>query len=201
MLHQEMLIMAMTRRQSGICTAGFINQTHPESGLCWVRPVKEYKALRLGDMTDGTGQICRLGDVVRLKLLEPRPEPPHPEDWLTDFIRQRPVIDRQLTGYRRSEFLQKYVDNNPAAVLNHHERSLCLVRPKEVWATFFLDNYSGKYEARMGFHLAGHSHASANSERGLPVTDLKWQTLGRQWCQQSQQEQNREYLMFDHDQL
>jgi len=151
MLHQEMLIMAMTRRQSGICTAGFINQTHPESGLCWVRPVKKYSTLRLGDMTDGTGQICRLGDVVRLKLLEPRPEPPHPEDWLTDFIRQRPVIDRQLTGYRRSEFLQKYVDNNPAAVLT--------------------------------------------------VTDLKWQTLGRQWCQQSQQEQNREYLMFDHDQL
>jgi len=82
-------------------------------------------------------------------------------------------------------------------VLDQHERSLCLVQPEEVWATFFLDHYSGKYEARMGFRLSQELQTATHQRRGLPVTDLKWESLGRQWHRES----SEEHLAFDHKQL
>jgi hypothetical protein len=60
-------------------------------------------------------------------------------------------------------------------------RSLCLIHPDKVWATFSLDPYSHKFEARMGFTLLGVQHGQANSRKGVPVTDLKWRALGRKW--------------------
>jgi hypothetical protein len=60
-------------------------------------------------------------------------------------------------------------------------RSLCLIRPDQFWASFSLDPYSLKYEARIGFVLGGNQHSQANSPRGVSVTDLKWRALGRSW--------------------
>ena len=177
----EVLIMAMTRMLSGICTAGYINEPHTESGLRWVRPVKEFGSLLLGDMTDAAGRVVQMGDVVALALLQPRPDPTHTEDWLTDFVRRRPHLLRRLTGEKRAGFLAKHVDRAPDDVLQRQSRSLCLVRPAAVWATFFQDSYSGKYEARLGFRLDGLAHQRANSAQGIPVTDLKWRALGRAW--------------------
>ncbi len=184
MAYHEVLMMAMTRMRSGICTAGYINQQHPGSGLQWVRPVKEHGSLLLGDMSDASHRVIQIGDVIELNLLRPRPDPVHAEDWLTDFVKHRPRLLRQLTGEKRADFLRKYVDVNPADVLTHHRRSLCLVHPQMLWSAFSLDDYSGKYDARIGFELAGLAHARANSPRGLPVTDLKWRALGRDWLSQ-----------------
>lgn len=175
---QEVLILAMTYMRSGICTAGFTTEPDPVSRLRWVRPAKEYGNVLLGDM-------MQCGDVVELEIKKPCPEPPHTEDVITDFIYHRPRLLRRLDGERRARFFATHLDRAPADVLAHQTRSLCLIRPDQVWARFSLDSLSGKYEARVGFHLGNLRHARANSQRGIPVTDLKWRALGRAWLRHS----------------
>jgi len=194
---QEVLILTMTRMLSGICTAGFTRESDPVTGLRWVRPVREFETLLPGDMRDKEGRLVECADVVELNLLEPRPDPPHVEDWLTDFVHHRPRLLRRLEGERRARFFARYLDRAPEEVLVHHTRSLCLVQPEQVWARFSLDAYSGKYEARMGFVLSGDAnHPRATSDRGVSVTDLKWRALGRAWLGEK-----GGFLALDHDTL
>jgi hypothetical protein len=183
---QEVLIMAMTRMLSGVCTAGFTRQRDPVSHLRWVRPVKERGSLLLGDLTDADRRVIQLCDVVELHLRKPCPDPPHTEDQITDFIYHRPRLLRRLEGERCADFLSNYLDKAPQDVLSKNPtRSLCLVRPDRLWARFELDPYSLKYQARIGFTLKGARHAQANSPRGISVTDIKWRALGRGWLGQA----------------
>jgi hypothetical protein len=179
---QEILVMAMTRMLSGVCTAGFTRERDPVSHLRWVRPVKERDSLLLGDLTDADGRVIQCDDVIELRLQRHRPDPPHSEDWLTDFIFHRPRLLRRLEGERRARFLAEHLDRAPEEVLGEDPtRSLCLIRPDRIWACFILDPYSLKYQARVGFELLGLHHAKASSSWGLPVTDLKWRAAGRNW--------------------
>ena len=179
---QEVLVLAMTKMRSGICTAGFTREADPVTGLRWVRPVREFDTVLPGDMTDASGRLAQCSDVVELNLLAPHPDPPHTEDWLTDFVHHRPRLLCRLEGEKRARLFARYLDRAPEDVLMRHTRSLCLVQPDQVWARFSLDRYSGKYEARLGFVLAGDvNHPRAASQRGASVTDLKWQALGRRW--------------------
>jgi len=178
----EVLILAMTKMLSGICTAGFVNEPDPVTGLRWVRPVRDFGTLVPGDMIDTTGNLVQCGDVVELNLLSPCPDPPHTEDWLTDFVHYRPKPVRHLQGSKREHLFAEYLDDCPEDILVHHTRSLCLVQPDRIWAHFSLDAYSSKYEARMGFTLSKCPNSTlAQSKRGIPVTDLKWRALGRTW--------------------
>jgi hypothetical protein len=189
----------MTHMLSGICTAGFTREPDPITGLRWVRPVRDFDTLRPGDMSDADGRLVQCGDVVELNLIAPRPDPPHVEDWLTDFIHHRPRLLRRLEGEKRARLFARYLDRAPEDVLIHHTRSLCLVQPGQVWASFLLDAYSGKYEARMGFVLPGfEAHPRATSRRGASVTDLKWRALGREWLGDPS---CRGHLALDHDAL
>lgn len=181
MPRRDVLILAMTKMRSGICTAGFTTEADPVSGLKWVRPVKEHSTLLLGDMTDADGRVVECFDVVSLDLQAARPDAPHVEDWITDFVYERPRLLRRLEGARRSQFLAKYLDQAPDDVLVRGTRSLCLVEPDELWARFELDAYSGKYQARLGFVVDGIRHPRASAPQGVPVTDLKWRALGRAW--------------------
>ncbi|HET89343.1 MAG TPA: hypothetical protein ENN99_01170 [Chloroflexi bacterium] len=179
---QEVLILAMTEMLSGVCTAGFTREPHPVTGLQWVRPVREFGPLLPGDLTDAAGRLVQCGDVVALNLLKPRPDPPHVEDWVTDFVNHRPRLLRRLEGEKRAAFFARYLDPAPEEVLVQQIRSLCLIQPEQVWVSCSLDGYSGKYEARMGFRLPGEAnHPQAASRRGLSVTDLAWRALGRTW--------------------
>jgi hypothetical protein len=179
---QEVLILAVTRMLSGVCTAGFTLERHPVSHLCWVRPVKEHATLLLGDLTDADGRVVQCGDVVSLHLQQHRPNPPHAEDWVTDFIYHRPRLLRRLESGKRSRFFAQHLDQAPQDVLGPNPtRSLCLVRPDRLWACFNLDPHSLKYQARIGFILEGTRHSRASSSVGIPVTDLKWRALGRHW--------------------
>lgn len=179
---REVLILAMTKMLSGICTAGFTTDSDPVTGLRWVRPVRDFDTLQPGDMTDAGGRLIQCCDVIELSLIEPCPDPPHVEDWLTDFVHHRPCLLRRLEGEKRAQFFPKYLDRAPEDVLVHNNRSLCLVQPEQVWASFSLDAYSGKYQARMGFVLEGEAnHPRATNRRGVSVTDLKWRALGRSW--------------------
>jgi hypothetical protein len=144
--------------------------------------VREFDTLLLGDMTDADGRLVQCSDVIELELQKPRPDPPHVEDWVTDLIRHRPRLLRRLEDEKRASFFLEYLDRMPEEVLVSHTRSLCLVQPERVWASFSLDTYSGKYEARMGFLLPGDAnHPRATSRRGVSVTDLKWRAVGRAW--------------------
>jgi hypothetical protein len=191
---QDVLILAMTYMRSGICTAGFLQQPDEVTHLRWVRPVKEHDTLRLADMTDAGGRVMQAGDVVELDLQKPRPEAPHTEDWITDFIYHRPRLLRRLEGDYRARFLAGHLDRAPQDVIVDQTRSLCLVKPAEVWARFAHDPQSGQFEARLGFRLGTVpprggteylEHERAGSPRGIPVTDLKWRALGRTWLGQS----------------
>lgn len=180
-LHQ-VLILAMTRMRSGICTAGFTTEPAPVTGLRWVRPVREFDTLLCGDMMDADGRLVQCGDVVELNLMSPHPDPPHVEDWLVDCVHHRPRLLRRLEGDKRAHFLASHLDQAPEDILIHHTRSLCLVHPEEVWANLAVDSYSNKYEARMGFRLPGDANSPrATNQRGVSVTDLKWRALGRAW--------------------
>lgn len=179
---REILVLAMTRMLSGVCTAGLVHQDHPASRLSWVRPIKERSSLLLGDLTDARGRVIQLGDVVEMQLSRRRSIPPHTEDWITDFIYHRPRLLRCLEGDRRARFLAEHLDRAAEEVLGQHpSRSLCLIRPDRLWAHFTLDPYSLKYEARIGFTQSDACHPQANSPRGLAVTDIKWRALGRSW--------------------
>lgn len=178
---KDLLILAMTRMKSGICTAGIVAESHPASLHAWVRPVKEFGTILLGDMTAADGQVIRVNDVVSLHLLHPRPDAPHAEDWVTDFVKQPPRILRRLEGEKRAEFLASHIDRSPAQVLVEHSRSLCLIQPVDFWCDFFWDRYSGKYRARIGYHLDARFGQASDAPTGLDVTDLAWRALGREW--------------------
>jgi len=182
---QEVLTLAMTYMRSGICTAGFLQQPDKVTHLRWVRPVKEHDSLRLADMTDAGGRVAQVDDVLELDLKKPRLEAPHTEDWITDFIYHRPRLLRRLEGEHRAHFLATHLDRAPQDVITQQTRSLCLVKPDEVWARFSRDRQSGQYEARLGFRLGNVLHERANSPRGIPVTDLRWRALGRTWLSQA----------------
>ena len=178
---QQVLIMAVTEMLSGVCTAGLIYDPQAPGQTRWMRPVKEHDTLLLGDITDTEGRVIRCADVVSLELQRPRPVAPHVEDWVVDLMHHRPRVLRRLEGQRRDTFLARHLDPAPAEVVEQHRRSLCLVHPHNVWAHFRHDPYTGKYEARMGFELAGTQHPKANTPHGIPVTDLAWRAQGRQW--------------------
>jgi len=179
---QEVLLLAMTRMRSGICVAGMTHDPDPVTGLRWVRPVRDFETVLPGDMTDTHNCLFQCCNVVSLNLLKPQPDPPHVEDWLTDFVHHRPQCVRCLEGERRARFFAEHLDSAPADILVRHSRSLCLVKPEKMRAGFSLDPYSGKYEARMGFVLPGNAdHPHAITFESMPVTDLKWRALGRSW--------------------
>ncbi len=178
---QEVLLLAVTRMQAGVCIAGMTTEPDPATGLRWVRPVREHGHLLLGDITTADGTILRPFDVVEFHLLRPRPTPPHVEDWIADFVRQRPRIVRRLEGERRANFLRKYRDTAPRQVLDSQQRSLCLIRPDWIKGCFRLDDYTGQFDARLAFGLDGKPYLGSYAKGGFSVTDLKWRALGRAW--------------------
>ena len=178
---QELLILAVTKMLGGICIAGMTSEPDPVTRLRWVRPIRDYGHVLLGDITTPDNVVVCPFDVVEFNLLQPKPTPPHTEDWIADFVRHRPRIVRCLEGERRTTFLQTYLDTAPRQVLASQQRSLCLVRPDRIKGCFRLDPYSGSYDARMAFGLEGHTYRGSYARGGFSVTDLKWRALGRAW--------------------
>ena len=178
---QELLILAVTKMLGGVCIAGMTAEPDPVTRLRWVRPVREFGHVLLGDITTPEQQVLRPFDVVSFNLIRPRPEPPHTEDWIADFVHQRPRILRRLEGERRKGFLENHQDTAPLQVLQAQQRSLCLIKPDWVKGCFQLDLPSGDFDARLAFGLDGRTCGASPAKGGLSVTDLKWRALGRAW--------------------
>jgi hypothetical protein len=178
---QPTLILAVTKMLGGVCIAGMTTEPDPVTVLRWVRPVRDHGHVLLGDVTTREGEVLRPFDVAELHLVRPRPETPHTEDWIADFVQQRPRVIRYLQLDRRAAFLAEHVDRAPGDVLLTQERSLCLIKPDWVRGAFRLDGYSGQFDARIAFGLEGHEHLGSRARGGVSVTDIKWRALGRTW--------------------
>ena len=178
---QQTLILAVTKMLGGMCIAGMTTEPDPVTRLRWVRPVRKHGHVLLGDITTREGEVLRPFDVAELKLVRPRPEPPHTEDWITDFVQHRPLVVRRLQGDRRASFLTEHVDTEPHHVLGTQDRSLCLIKPEWIKGTFRLDGYSGQLDARIAFSLDRREYLGSRAKGGLSVTDVKWRSLGRSW--------------------
>jgi hypothetical protein len=178
---RETLMLAVTKMHGGVCVAGMTTDPDPITGLRWVRPTREFGHVLLGDITTRDGRVLSPFDVVELQLKHPAPEPPHTEDWVTEFVRRRPRILRRLEGTRRADFLRRYLDTAPHEVLDNQQRSLCLIKPEWIKGSFRLDAYSGKFDARMAFGLNGRTYQGSYARGGVSVTDLRWRALGRAW--------------------
>jgi hypothetical protein len=171
----DLVLLAVTRMLSGVCIGGA-----PPGGGPWVRPVKPFGCLQLGDIRFADGALMRAFDIVSLQLLKPQPEPPHVEDVLCDFVRPRPEWRGRLDEPEREAFLQSSVDPRPAEIWCRvpaqrvDGRSLTLFEPETLTAAFAYDSYSEKFECRLAW--SGYDRS-----QGMPVTDLKWRALGREW--------------------
>src|SRR2546425_5644756 len=82
----------------------------------WIRPVKPFGTLLLGDIRYPDGTLMRPWDVVALSLGRERPRAPHFEDVETDFVHRRPERRGRLGETERREVLERVVDENPEEV-------------------------------------------------------------------------------------
>ena len=165
-MNDQIVTLAVTKMLSGMCTGGISLSTGK-----WVRPIKEFGTLTLGDLTYADKTVMRPFDVVDYTLIRHRPQPPHIEDWTCDFVHARPKCVRRFEGEERAAFLKKSIEANAPAQFENFERSLALIGPTEPIASFSLDAYSGKFDARLIVPEMG--------ERPIPITDIKWRALGR----------------------
>ncbi len=172
MNRERVVVLAVTKMLSGMCTGGIALSTGS-----WIRPVKQFGTILLGDLSYPDKTVMRPFDVVDFSLLKPQPRPPHKEDWVCDFVRARPRLTGRLD--EPLEFLTRYSEPEAPGQILRAERSLALFEPSDVEASFRMDSYSGKYEARLRTPETG--------ERPLPVTDIKWRALGRALLQGSQE--------------
>jgi hypothetical protein len=168
-------LLAVTMMKTGVCVAG----VRAEPPGVWVRPVREFGSVLLGDITypaarstlTGERRVMRPFDLAEVTLAHARREPPHVEDWTCDFAHARPRLVGVVPEEERAQLLDAAA-GDPAA-LWRGERSLCTLAVEDLSAAFEQDTYTGKYEARLRCAALPEGAASA------PCTDLKWRALGR----------------------
>lgn len=172
-----LVMLAVTKMQTGVCIAG-VRRDDPAA---WVRPVRDFGSILLGDVTyppaPGAAstrmrRVMRPFDMVEFALGRARHEPPFIEDWTCDFAHHRPRLLGTLPAEERARLLDA-AGCQPDALFIQGHRSLGALAVEHLTATFHHDTYSGKYEARLAFADLPASDA------GAPCTDLKWRALGR----------------------
>jgi hypothetical protein len=167
-----LVVLAVTAMRTGVCIAG-VRQDAPS---VWVRPVRAFGTVTLGDITypshaEERRVMCPF-DIVEITLDAHRPEPPFVEDWICDFSRHRPGLLGTLAEGERLALLQA-ASAAPESIWSGHDRSLGACVADDLSASFSRDEYAGKYETRLSF---GGQPTETSS---LPCTDLKWRALGR----------------------
>jgi hypothetical protein len=167
-----LVILAVTAMRTGVCIAG----VRQDALSAWVRPVREFGTVTLGDITYPSQaeerRVMRPFDIVEITLDAHHPEPPFVEDWVCDFSRHRPRLLGTLAEDERLALVQA-ASASPESMWSGHDRSLGACVADDLSATFSHDRYAGKYEARLSFD---GQPATASS---LPCTDLKWRAFGR----------------------
>ncbi len=166
-MRTTLVVLAVTKMRAGFCVAGI----DPATGG-WVRPVKDFGSLRLGDISYRDRTPIRPLDKVTLDLVRPRPSPPHVEDWQCDFLRRPPDRAGTVADDELAAALDEWAEPDADAVLARHERSLALVRAAPFALTSDLDAATGRLDVRLDCPELGLART--------PVTDLRARALARQ---------------------
>lgn len=165
---RSLVTLARTKMRGGLCVAGL----DIESGT-WVRPVKAFGNIQWNDVRYADGTPLALFDQSAFGLVKARPQPPHNEDWVCDFVRPRLTLEKRLTEAERADFLARHADADPAPLLSRQERSLLLLDATPYAETlgfsFTIDAPTNRLDARL------HGLTPAL----LPITDLNWRAMGR----------------------
>lgn len=161
----------------GFCIAGI-----PEGSSRWVRPVKRSGQIEGRDLADSSGRIIHPLDLVEFELLRARPERPHVEDWLANFLR-RPVVQHRPSEQEREVLLGRLVETSLDAVLKAKSRSLVLVEPDSITAAWFLPGTPDRsYQVRLSLSAAGVHYEGESARPGYPCTDLRLRNWGRRFA-------------------
>lgn len=187
----DVLILTVARAQRGLSIAGMTTERDPTTGLRWVRPVLADQPFDLDMLRYDDGSLIRPGDVVRLPLEEPRPEPPHIENTLVSLQYGQLERVRRLSGERLESFFVSHLDMAPSEVLRDRQRSICLVRPDFAYAVVSHDLETGKFETRLAVAVG----KLRSNEEGIAVTDVYWRALMRTWLG------DEEYMELDDGEL
>src|SRR5262245_37584842 len=154
-MKETLVMLAVTVMKTGVCIAG-VRRDAPE---VWIRPVRDFGSVLLGDITypasppNPGGQasqrrVIRPFDLAELTLIHPRPEPPHVEDWTCDFVRARPRLVGVLPEGERAALLDAAC-HSPEAIWTHGTGSLGTLAVDDLTATFQHDDYTGTFETRL----------------------------------------------------
>ena len=169
---REVICLANSWKHGGRCVAGL-----RLDGGGWVRPVSREPdgVLQLWHYTLVAGGEAALGDVLQMRLTQPRPDPHHPENWLMDYGLWT-LVARPLPPSAR-EFLWQSLTPGPDLMGDCDDRvayaaletrpaasSLALVHPEGLQWQIRESPSSGKRQTRAAFSLAGVHYS-------LPLTD------------------------------
>ena len=168
-------ILAVTLMKTGVCIAG-VRADAPQR---WVRPVREFGRVLLGDITYPTasagprGSRASCGPSISSSLRSNAHARTASRRGLD--LRLLRATDRVWSAPcpRIAAALLEAAACEPAALWDAATRSLGALAVDDLTATFQRDTYTGKYEARLGF--AGLPADAATAA----CTDLKWRALGR----------------------
>ncbi len=170
-----LVLLAVTVMKTGVCIAG-VRREAPDT---WMRPVRDFGTVLLGDITypapPGSSferRVMRPFDIVELTLGHARPDPPHVEDWTCDFAHSRPRLLTTLAESEREHVLAA-ASADIDAIWTGRSCSLGTLRVDDLSATFTADAYAGTFEARVVFPSLPSGVAS------VACTDLKWRAFGR----------------------
>src|SRR5215470_17675031 len=141
-MRARLVMLAATVMKTGVCIAG-VRRDAPE---VWIRPVRDFGSVLLGDITYpaslgspsgqvGQRRVMRPFDLVELTLGRPQREPPHVEDWTCDFVRARPRLLGVLPESERAALLDAACCP-PDAIWRQGTRSLGMLAVDDLSATF-----------------------------------------------------------------
>jgi hypothetical protein len=166
-MRTNLVVLAVTKMRTGFCVAGI----EPVTGR-WIRPVKEFGSLRLGDISYADGRPMQPFDQASLELIAARGSPPHVEDWSCDFVRRRPTRIGEIAAADRLAALERWSSPDGSAVVARQERSLAMVGVRAFELTAEADAVTGHVDVRMFCPEAGLATPA-------PVTDLRVRALAR----------------------
>lgn len=167
----EIVCLANSRKMSGRCVAGLRTD-----GGGWIRPISNLPdgSFSPSSYTLDTGHEIALLDVVRISLIEPRPEPHQPENWLNERVTWRLV--RRLAADEAGRLLPPACIPGPAIFGTAGDRipfatflqqplaaSLALIEPRSI-AWHVTTGYRGNRQTRARFEFGGAAY-------NLSVTD------------------------------
>lgn len=168
-MKKRITVLANTKRKGdGVCVAGI-----DEHGS-WIRPIRVNGSYLIKeDLFVNNEVIIDTFYEVDFELDRYVPNPPNTEDYKISENKRPKLIRKISCNKERYEFLEKYADDNVESIFNNGNRSLGLVKCKDVGEVKMgWDNF-GKFYSNISFT------DSSGAVYELTTTDLRWAAFGK----------------------